>query len=182
MRAPIAQFSNEFFYGGDLKTAENLASIGEHVLFYDTAGTGFEEERGKDGASLINKGEIELISKIIEVNQLNISRCALISPYSGQVSLAKELLPAQLRVSTVDSFQGQEEETILISLVRSNSDGQIGFLKDHRRMNVASTRAKEKLFLIGDSTTLAKDPYFDALFLYLDRIGGYKTAWELLYQ
>lgn len=182
MRAPIAQFSNEFFYGGELKTAENLGAIGEHVLFYDTAGTGFEEERGKDGTSLINKGEIELISKIIEVNQLNISKCALISPYSGQVSLAKELLPAQLRMSTVDSFQGQEEETILISLVRSNSEGQIGFLKDHRRMNVASTRAKEKLYLIGDSTTLAKDPYFDALFLYLDRIGGYKTAWDLLYQ
>lgn len=86
-----------------------------------------------------------------------------------------------MRISTIDSFQGQEEETIIISLVRSNSEGQIGFLKDHRRMNVALTRAKENLFIIGDSTTLAKDPYFDAMFNYLDKIGGYKTAWEIMY-
>jgi superfamily I DNA and/or RNA helicase len=181
MREPIAQFSNNYFYEGKLKTSKELLSIAEHIVFFDTAGTGYEEERGPDGVSVQNKGEIEIVAKIIEADKLNLPKTAFISPYAGQVSYAREILPKNLRLSTIDSFQGQEEETIIISLVRSNSDGQIGFLKDHRRMNVALTRAKEKLYIIGDSTTLAKDPYFDALFNYLEEISAYKTAWEIMY-
>lgn len=181
MRESIAQFSNEYFYDGKLKTIKDLASKAQHIVFYDTAGTGYEEERGSDGVSIQNKGELEIASRIIDREQLNLQKTAFISPYSGQVVYAKEILPTSIRISTIDSFQGQEEETIIISLVRSNSEGQIGFLKDHRRMNVALTRAKENLFIIGDSTTLAKDPYFDAMFSYLDKIGGYKTAWEIMY-
>jgi superfamily I DNA and/or RNA helicase len=181
MREPIAQFSNEYFYEGKLKTGKELSSIAQHIVFFDTAGTGYEEEHGPDGISVQNKGELEIATKIIESEHLDIQKTAFISPYSGQVNYAKEILPSSMRISTIDSFQGQEEETIIISLVRSNSEGQIGFLKDHRRMNVALTRAKENLFIIGDSTTLAKDPYFDAMFTYLDKIGGYKTAWEIMY-
>lgn len=181
MRASIAQFSNNYFYQGRLQTPENLIAIGEHIIFYDTAGTGYEEEQGPDGSSLSNKGEIELAQKIIELGTCKADGTAFISPYSGQVTLAKEALPKALRCSTIDSFQGQEKETIIISLVRSNGENSIGFLKDYRRMNVAMTRAKEHLIIIGDSATLANDPYFDSLLNYLETIGAYKTAWEIMY-
>jgi superfamily I DNA and/or RNA helicase len=83
-----------------------------------------------------------------------------------------------VRISTIDSFQGQEKENIILSLVRSNEQGEIGFLKDYRRMNVAITRAKERLYVIGDSATIGNDPFY-ALFLeYVERHGAYRTAWE----
>jgi ATP-dependent RNA/DNA helicase IGHMBP2 len=92
--------------------------------------------------------------------------------------MAKDLLPTGMRISTIDSFQGQEKENIILSLVRSNDDGDIGFLKDYRRMNVAITRAKEKLFVIGDSATIAVDKFYDAFLLYVEKFGEYKSVWE----
>ena len=77
-------------------------------------------------------------------------------------------------------FQGQEKEIILLSLVRSNVDAIIGFLKDYRRMNVALTRAKEQLFVIGDSTTIGQDPFYAKFLEYMEEVGGYKSAWELM--
>ncbi len=181
MRSPIAQFSNSYFYEGKLKSSESLKSDHEHIFFYDTVGTGYEEEIGHDGMSLINHGELELATKIIQVHQLIATDTAFISPYSGQVAAANESLDSAIRVSTIDSFQGQEKENIILSLVRSNNDCQIGFLKDYRRMNVAMTRAKECLFIIGDSATLSKDPFFEALLNYLEKINAYRSAWELIY-
>lgn len=181
MRQSIAQFSSDHFYEGKLKTIESLSDTGIHFTFFDTAGAGFEEERGKDGSSLMNSGELTVIQQIIEKENLILTNTALISPYAGQVALAQENLPKELRVSTVDSFQGQEKENIIVSLVRSNDQGEIGFLKDHRRMNVALTRAKEQLFIIGDSSTLAKDPYFSSLLDYAEKINAYKSVWEILY-
>lgn len=180
MRESIAQFSNDYFYDGKLKTPDHLLNSGEHIIFYDTAGAGFDEERGPDGNSLMNKGEIDIILKIIEKDNLQLNQTALISPYSGQVTLAKETLKSALRISTIDSFQGQEEENVIISLVRSNNEGQIGFLKDYRRMNVAMTRAKEKLIIIGDSSTLAKDSYYAAFIDYIEKINAYKSVWEII--
>ncbi len=180
MRESIAQFSNEYFYDGKLKTPIHLLNTGEHITFYDTAGAGFDEERGPDGTSLMNKGEIDIVLKIIEKDNLQLNNTAVISPYSGQVTLAKDLLKSTLRISTIDSFQGQEEENVIISLVRSNNEGQIGFLKDYRRMNVAMTRAKEKLIIIGDSSTLAKDPYYAAFIDYIEKINAYKSVWEII--
>lgn len=180
MRSAIAAFSNEYFYNGRLKTPENQQNLGEHVFFYDTAGTGFEEVAGEEGTSLTNPGELDLIQKWLELNNPDIRKVAVISPYSGQVNQAKELLPKAMRISTVDSFQGQEMETILVSLVRSNSDGVIGFLKDYRRMNVAMTRAKEKLVIIGDSATIGQDPYYTQFLSYVENIEGYHSAWELI--
>ena len=150
------------------------------MFFYDTAGTGFEEVAGEEGTSLTNPGELDLIQKWLELNNPDIRKVAVISPYSGQVNQAKELLPKAMRISTVDSFQGQEMETILVSLVRSNSDGVIGFLKDYRRMNVAMTRAKEKLVIIGDSATIGQDPYYTQFLSYVENIEGYHSAWELI--
>ena len=129
---------------------------------------------------MINEGELDLVQKIIEFNKINHNDLAVISPYSGQVQQAKELLSKDIRISTIDSFQGQEKMVVIISLVRSNSDAIIGFLKDYRRMNVALTRAKERLIVIGDSTTIGQDKFFSQFLEYIDEVNGYKSAWELM--
>ena len=180
MRASIAGFSSNYFYESKLNTASHLSNQATHITFFDTAGTGYAEERGPNGVSLLNNGEIEMAIKIIETAQLNLALTAFISPYAGQVMLAKEMLPDNVRISTIDSFQGQEQENILISLVRSNEDNHIGFLSDYRRMNVAITRAKEQLFIIGDSATLGNDKFYKSLLEYIETNGSYRSVWELM--
>ncbi len=178
MREAIAGFSSQYFYQGLLKTASHLANRGSHICFIDTAGSGYNEVQGSNGMSLQNKGELEIVQKLIEIENINPLRSAFISPYAGQVLAAKELLPNQLRLSTIDSFQGQEQETIILSLVRSNDEGIIGFLKDYRRMNVAMTRAKEQLYVIGDSATIGADSFYTAFLGYIEKYGKYRTVWE----
>ena len=111
----------------------------------------------------------------------------IISPYSAQVRLLSDLAKASsfwedfgeaIQISSVDGFQGQEKSIIYISLVRSNEEGKIGFLADARRMNVALTRAKQKLVVIGDSATLANHKFFKQFLDYIDSIGAYRSAWE----
>jgi len=178
MREAIAGFSGNYFYDDLLLTASHLKNTGAHIFFIDTAGSGFNEVRGNDGMSLQNKGELQLVQKLIETESLNPLKTAFISPYSGQVAAAKEVLPPAMRISTIDSFQGQEQECIILSLVRSNDDGDIGFLKDYRRMNVAITRAKEQLFVIGDSATIGADPFYNSFLTYIEKYGTYRTVWE----
>lgn len=180
MRASIAGFSSAYFYGGALLTPSEQADVTVHITYFDTAGTGFEEQHGKDGFSLLNEGELDLVQKILVEEKIDAATAAFISPYAGQIQLAKEILPKALRSSTIDSFQGQERMTIVLSLVRSNADSTIGFLKDYRRMNVALTRAKERLFVIGDSSTIGHDPFYAAFLEYMEAIGGYRSAWELM--
>jgi superfamily I DNA and/or RNA helicase len=178
MWASIAGFSSNYFYNDLLLTAKHLSDTGAHIYFIDTAGSGFNETQGRDGMSLQNEGELRLINKLIETEGIDAGITAFISPYAGQVAAAKEVLPQQMRISTIDSFQGQEKENILLSLVRSNDDGDIGFLKDYRRMNVAITRAKEQLFVIGDSATIGADPFYNAFLTYVEKSGTYRTVWE----
>lgn len=178
MRSAIAGFSSDYFYEGLLQTATHLANTGVHISFIDTAGSGAEEKPGQDGVSLQNEGEMELVQKLLESGQIIPSSAAFISPYAGQVALAKERLPRSMRISTVDSFQGQEKDTVIVSLVRSNEEGEIGFLKDYRRMNVAITRAKEQLFIIGDSATIGGDPFYNHFLSYVEKHGEYRTIWE----
>ena len=178
MRQAIAEFSGNYFYNGLLLSAPHLANNGSHINFIDTAGSGYNETQGDNGMSLQNEGELTIAQKLIETEALDISSTAFISPYAGQVAAAKELLPKQMRISTIDSFQGQEKETIIISLVRSNDDGDIGFLRDYRRMNVALTRAKEQLFVIGDSATIGADAFYNSFLSYVEKHGNYKTVWE----
>ena len=128
--------------------------------------------------SLKNEGELLIAKKIIEAETLAASGIAFISPYSGQVLAAKEMLPENIRVCTIDSFQGQEKETIILSLVRSNYENDIGFLKDYRRMNVAVTRAKEQLFVIGDSATIGSDIFYKSFLNYVEKNGSYRSVWE----
>ncbi len=178
MRAAIAGFSSNYFYNGKLLTPPHLQNIKPHLIFIDTAGSGFNETKGQDGVSLQNEGELRLAEKVLQTEKLINTATAFISPYSGQVAAAKELLPKELRSSTIDSFQGQEMENIILSLVRSNDDGDIGFLKDYRRTNVAITRAKEKLVVIGDSATIGADKFYSAFLTYVEKYGTYKTVWE----
>ncbi len=151
---------------------------GIHISFIDTAGSGYNEMQGGNGMSLQNEGELASTLKIIESEKLDVLQTAFISPYSGQVSAAKEILPKQMRISTIDSFQGQEKEIVILSLVRSNDDGEIGFLKDYRRMNVAITRAKEQLFVIADSATIGADSFYNAFLTYIEKYGSYRTVWD----
>jgi ATP-dependent RNA/DNA helicase IGHMBP2 len=178
MRQSIAGFSSHYFYNNLLQTATHLQNTGVHLTFIDTAGSGYNEKHGPDGSSLQNEGELAIVQQLFETESLDPIRTAFISPYAGQVSAAKELLPQQLRISTIDSFQGQEKESIVLSLVRSNDDGDIGFLKDYRRMNVAMTRAKEQLFVIGDSATIGADAFYNAFLTYVEQFGSYRTVWE----
>ena len=113
----------------------------------------------------------------------------VIAPYRAQINYLKDaiedsvvlndlLLQRRLSVGTVDSFQGQERDIIAISLTRSNPQGEIGFLSDIRRMNVGMTRARRKLLLVGDSSTLCSHPFFVDLLAYVKRIGGYLQCAE----
>ena len=178
MRATIAGFSSNYFYNNLLQTAGHLMDTGVHLSFIDTAGSGLNEASGSNGMSLQNEGELSIALKLIASENLDPLKTAFISPYSGQVSAAKELLPKEMRISTIDSFQGQEQHTIILSLVRSNDEGDIGFLKDYRRMNVAITRAKEQLFVIGDSATIGGDAFYHSFLTYIENKGCYRTVWE----
>ncbi len=178
MRESIAGFSGGYFYKGLLQTASHLANKGVHISFIDTAGSGYNEIQGSNGMSLQNEGELLIVQKLLETEGLDPSLTAFISPYSGQVAAAKEILPKQMRISTIDSFQGQEKEIVIISLVRSNDNGDIGFLKDYRRMNVAITRAKEQLFVLGDSATIGADPFYNSFLNYTEKNGRYRSVWE----
>ena len=178
MRQAIAGFSSKYFYDNMLQTAAHLTNHSTHITFIDTAGSGYNEMHGNDGSSLQNEGELQITQKLMETEALDALHTAFISPYAGQVAAAKELLPKQLRISTIDSFQGQEKENIILSLVRSNEEGDIGFLKDYRRLNVAITRTKEKLFVIGDSATIGGDAFYNSFLTYIEQVGTYRTVWE----
>lgn len=190
MHASIMAFSNRKFYNDELMAHESVANrtLGNSipVEFIDTAGCGFEEQAGEDGDSRSNPDEINILRKHFDqLKQEHSHRwnVAVISPYRAQV----ELLQAEfagtedVAVNTIDSFQGQERDVVYISLVRSNERGEIGFLRDYRRMNVAMTRARKKLIIIGDSATLGNDRFFAELLEYVEAAAGYRTAWEFMY-
>ena len=169
------------------------------VTFIDTAGCGYEEVLDQESLSRSNPGEADLLLRHLslvvkllplpssDLSPADVLRIGLISPYKDQVRLlrkmvdkypALELWKPYLHIDTVDGFQGQERDLIYISLVRSNSDGEIGFLGDIRRMNVAMTRARKKLVVIGDSATLGKHKFYQAFLDYIESIGAYVSAWE----
>jgi superfamily I DNA and/or RNA helicase len=178
MRQAIAGFSGNYFYNDLLLTAPHLLNQGSHITFIDTAGSGYQEIFGPDGVSLQNEGELNIARQLISSAMADPLKTAFISPYSGQVAAAKDILPKEMRISTIDSFQGQEKEVIILSLVRSNDESNIGFLKDYRRMNVAITRAKEHLFVIGDSATIGADAFYHSFLTYIEMNGSYRSVWE----
>lgn len=197
MHEAIMEFSNRWFYDKKLLAHPTVAqrSLGfsedkfPPFLFIDTAGTGFEEQMNPESRSLFNDGEIGLIkqilSELLEVSEEGkIPSVAVITPYREQALklqgefFSDDVLKQLFSIDTIDSFQGQERDVVIISLVRSNERGEIGFLQDYRRMNVAMTRAKKCLIMIGDSATLANDRYYQKLLDYVDEKGAYRSAWE----
>jgi len=115
----------------------------------------------------------------LEATGLSSRDIAVIAPYAAQVRWLREQWDASdLEIDTVDGFQGREKEAVLISCVRSNSKGEIGFLADTRRMNVALTRARRKLIIVGDSATLGGHDFYAALLSHFEAIGAYRSVWE----
>ncbi len=196
MHESIMGFSSRHFYDNsliaddsvrahvlsDLPRIQSELVSDDPVTFIDTAGTGWQEELEPEGLSKRNPEEGRLVLKqvnaLCEAGVLP-SDIAVIAPYAAQVRWLREnAIYDQLEIDTVDGFQGREKEAVVISLVRSNSIGEIGFLSDARRMNVALTRAKRKLIIIGDSATLASSPFFQSLLAWIEESGRYRTAWE----
>jgi ATP-dependent RNA/DNA helicase IGHMBP2 len=182
MNTQIMGFSSLKFYNNKLTAHPLVANRllnpeDKPFTFIDTAGAGYEEQA--EGTSTANLEEAAFVVRhIVAMNYNNVS-VAVIAPYKEQVGLLKGLLlGTAVEVNTVDGFQGQERDVIYISLTRSNSDGTIGFLSDYRRMNVAMTRARLKLVLVGDSATLAQTPFYAELIAYAESLGGYESIWE----
>lgn len=199
MNNQIMEFSSRFFYDSQLiannsVTDSKIFPDDMPVEFIDTAGAGFFEQVDAETFSTYNQEECDLLIRHFTqyINQLeamnllkDITNIGIISPYKAQVLLLQEKITQEefegrLSINTVDSFQGQERDIIYISLVRSNEKGEIGFLSDIRRMNVAMTRARKKLVIIGDSSTFCNQPFYDKLFEYMNEIGAYRSAFEFM--
>ena len=151
----------------------------------DTAGRGFEESTPEGSDSKQNEGEAELAAAEVErVLALGAApaEVAVISPYDAQVQRLRHLLAARveegLEVDTVDGFQGREKEAVVVSLVRSNDTGEVGFLADVRRMNVALTRARAKLVVVGDGATVSRHPFYADFLRHAEATGAWRSAWE----
>ncbi|GAB3921727.1 AAA domain-containing protein [Larkinella terrae] len=201
MHERIMGYSSKVFYGSQLKAH---ASVATHelfpgdsaLLFIDTAGCGFEEKL--EGTSSTNPEEAALLIKHLTqvVTELapfyaptDFPTIAVISPYKQQLNVlneqllhAPDLQPylAKISANTIDSFQGQERDIVYISMTRSNDQQEIGFLADIRRMNVAMTRARKKLVVVGDSATLASLPFYADFITYAETHNTYHSAWEWL--
>lgn len=195
MHRLIMGYSSEVFYENRLTAHPTVAG---HTLFegdiplafIDTAGCGFEERPA--GTGLTNPEEAAfLVRHVTQLLDGLVSRpsIAIISPYRHQVPLLRELVDASpalrewadcITVNTIDSFQGQERDIVYIGMTRSNPDSRIGFLSDIRRMNVAMTRARKKLVVVGDSSTLSVVPFYDGFINYAQRHEGYQSAWTYM--
>ena len=176
MNSLLMKFPNEEFYNNGLKSDSSVDEINindilksnqkeEALLFVDTSDVDSEGETHlKDSKSIINNLEAEISSGIAQdYMSVGVSEedIGIISPYADQVKIIQDMTPVE--VKTVDGFQGREKEIIIISTVRSNAHGNIGFLRDLRRLNVAITRAKRKLIIIGNKDTLMTNPTYARL-------------------
>ena len=191
MNQRIMQFSSEWFYEGKVQTAPEVMGRGildydEPMLWVDTSLTGAKEEFVGETFGRINKQEAQLTIDTLRSYYAKIGRSralderidvGVISPYRAQVQYLRQLIrrDEELRplrrlitVNTVDGFQGQERDIIVISLVRANDDGQIGFLSDLRRMNVAITRARMKLIILGNAATMTKHKFYKKLYEFVN--------------
>jgi ATP-dependent RNA/DNA helicase IGHMBP2 len=198
MNAAIMGFSNRWFYDGLLRAHPSVIDrqmptlhTEKAVVFIDTAGCGFDEKIHPENKSRFNPEEFfvvrEHLYQFLQLFAYEKPSIGLISPYREQIVWMKndletdEILSSEkLTVQTIDGFQGQERDVIYISLVRSNTKSEIGFLTDYRRMNVAMTRARMKLVVIGDSGTVGNDKFYKEFLEYVEAEGTYRSAWEFM--
>lgn len=194
MHQDIMRFPSEWFYRGRLQAApevshRNILEFDTPIEWCDTALCEFKEDCVNENFGRINKPEAELLVQQLQnyIEKISIERVldesidfGLISPYRVQVQYLRQLIKKNrffhplkklITIHTVDGFQGQERDVIFISLVRANEEGNIGFLNDLRRMNVAITRARMKLILLGDAPTLTRHPFYKALHEYIRENG-----------
>lgn len=194
MNTQIVGFSNEYFYESKLltnhKNAELSLEINKinkniHIIFIDTAGTDFIESKDESD-SISNLEEAKLLITILNKYYIGNFTVGILSPYKAQINLIERLLHENkinnnsIECNTIDSFQGREKDCIILSLTRSNYNNEIGFLEDTRRLNVAITRAKQELIIIGDSETIQTNFYYKQLISYITEIGGFHSAWEFI--
>ena len=197
MNEEIMRFSSDWFYGNQVESApevkyRSILDLDIPMTWVDTSQfstlTTFSEEFVGESFGRINKAEAELTLLVLEQYFQKIGKqrilderldVGVISPYRAQVQYLRRLLKKKeffkpyrslISVNTVDGFQGQERDIILISLVRANDEGQIGFLRDLRRMNVAITRARMKLIIIGDASTMTRHPFYKRLYDYIEAL------------
>ena len=199
MNEAIMRFSSDWFYGGRLQAAEEVKCRGildfdSPVEWLDTSEMDFSEKYVSATGGRVNPDEGEFMLDSLEayIKRIGEKRVedenldfAVISPYKAQVSWLRRnakkrnvlrRLKGKIAINTIDGFQGQERDVVFISLVRSNDDGKIGFLSDLRRMNVAMTRARMKLVIIGSAATLTRHPFYEKLFLSQNKENGVKKV------
>lgn len=204
MNDMIMEFSNRKFYNNKLIAAENCKNRkvfddDSAFEFIDTSGTGFDENVDENTFSTFNKGEAGLLRSFLEkyIEYLesagkisNLDNIGIISPYKAQCAILQQeindsalpdYIKSIIQIDTADSYQGREKDMIIISLTRSNDKGEIGFLSDVRRMNVAMTRAKKKLVMIGDGSTVSHHKFYDDLLIFAQQSDAYKSAFEYIY-
>lgn len=181
MNKLLMAFPNREFYNNGLKSDSSVDDITindildtnydeDALLFIDTSDIdNYGESHLKDSKSIVNKIEADIAVRLAN-DYLTAGVCeediGIISPYADQVKIIQEQTPVE--VKTVDGFQGREKEIIIISTVRSNDNENIGFLKDLRRLNVAITRAKRKLIIIGHKDTLISNPTYSRLIKFVE--------------
>lgn len=193
MNDAIMHFSSEWFYDGRVQSApdvkfRSILDLDTPIVWIDTDGMDMKEEFVGENYGRINKGEAQLTLETLHNYFERIGRqrmlderldVGIISPYRAQVQYLRRQIRHDdyfkpfrnaIAVNTVDGFQGQERDIIVISLVRANDDGQIGFLRDLRRMNVAITRARMKLIILGDTSTLTRHPFYRKLHQYIQQL------------
>lgn len=193
MNDEIMRFSSEWFYGGMLQSApevkyRSILDFDTPIEWINTEGLDCNEEFIGENYGRINKSEAELSIEQLKGYITKIERerflderidVGMISPYKAQVQYLRRLVRNDaffkpyrqaITINTVDGFQGQERDVILISLVRANEEGQIGFLNDLRRMNVAITRARMKLIILGDASTLTRHAFYKKLYTYIESL------------
>lgn len=202
MNDAILSFSNQQFYQGRLYSNSAVANHrlkadDASLTLIDTSGCAFDEVLNKKQLSLSNPGEYFILKEHLHVHfedkasgkyhDLAEVSIGIISPYAEQVRYIRSEIQRDtsfagldIVVDTIDGFQGQEKDIIYISLVRSNEKGEIGFLKDSRRLNVALTRARKKLVIIGDMTTLSSFDLYNELADHVEKNGLYQSAWEYM--
>ena len=187
MHEDIMRFPSRWFYHDELEAAPEVKYRGildfdTPVSWIDTSELDLQEKAVAEGTGRLNTGEAELLVRELKnyMERIGIRRIleehidfGVISPYRAQVHYLRHLLKKEpffrpcrrlITVHTVDGFQGQERDVIMISLVRANEKGQIGFLRDLRRMNVAITRARMKLLILGEAVTLTRHPFYRELY------------------
>lgn len=203
MHESIMRFSSDYFYKGRLiahhSVKNSLLRLDQSpVEFIDTAGCGYGETQDPETLSRLNEEEAHLLITKIEALAGDVGietwladkiSLGIITPYRSQVDHLRKLVDtstilepinAFITINTVDAFQGQERDVIAISFVRSNNQGEVGFLADIRRTNVAMTRARKKLIMTGDSATLGAHPFYLQLLDYVQNHGFYKSVYEII--